>query len=462
MNLQRLSRALEKPVAIEPLVTFRILFGAIMAFSTIRFMTLGWIDDHYLKPLFHFKYYGFEWVGVLPPVAMYAIHILMVVASIGVMMGWYYRLSAIVLFITFTYTELIDLTYYLNHYYFVSIVSALMIILPAHRAFSVDTLRAPGKTLNSVPAWVILILKFQLAIVYIYAGLAKINYDWLVLALPMKIWLPANDKLPLVGWLFTLPWIPYAFSWLGMLYDCTIVAWLSFRKTRLAAYASVIFFHGITGMIFQIGVFPLVMIAATLIFFSEQWHKNLISTLRSMTKKIAGKRSAPRDEAPPLPGEAFGIHSQPVLRYFLMTYVVFQLLFPWRYLLYPGNLFWTEQGYRFSWRVMLMEKAGTATFYVRDGHTSREGIVVNSEFLNAHQEKQMSMQPDMILQFARFLKEWYKAHGVHDPQVRAEVYVTLNARPSKLLIDPTLDLALLEDNWKTKDWILPYSENENQ
>jgi hypothetical protein len=337
-----------------------------------------------------------------------------------------------------------------------------MIILPANRSFSVDALRAPGKTLASVPAWVVLILKFQLAIVYVYAGVAKINYDWLMLALPMKIWLPANDKLPLVGGLFTLPWIPYAFSWLGMLYDCTIVAWLSFRKTRLAAYASVIFFHGITGMIFQIGVFPLVMIGATLIFFSEQWHKNLITVLRSMISKIRDKH-APRVEAQPSTGAAFGIVPlQPVLRYFLITYVVFQLLFPWRYLLYPGNLFWTEQGYRFSWRVMLMEKAGTATFYVKDARTDREGIVVNSEFLNAHQEKQMSMQPDMILQFAHFLKEWYKAHGVHDPQVRAEVYVTLNARPSKLLIDPALDLALLEDNWKTKDWILPYSENENQ
>ena len=32
-----------------------------------------------------------------------------------------------------------------------------------------------------------------------------------------------------------------------------------------------------------------------------------------------------------------------------------QLAFPFRYLLYPGNIFWTEEGYRFSWRVMLME-----------------------------------------------------------------------------------------------------------
>ena len=106
---------LDHPVAIEPLVTFRILFGALMVFSAIRFMALGWIDDHYLQPLFHFKYFGFAWVEVLPRFWMYALHILMILAGLGVMVGFYYRISALILFLTFTYTELIDLTYYLNH-----------------------------------------------------------------------------------------------------------------------------------------------------------------------------------------------------------------------------------------------------------------------------------------------------------------------------------------------------------
>ena len=36
-----------------------------------------------------------------------------------------------------------------------------------------------------------------------------------------------------------------------------------------------------------------------------------------------------------------------------------QVIFPLRYIFYPGELFWHEQGYRFSWRVMLMEKEDT-------------------------------------------------------------------------------------------------------
>lgn len=109
-----------------------------------------------------------------------------------------------------------------------------------------------------------------------------------------------------------------------------------------------------------------------------------------------------------------------------------------------------------------MEKAGTATFYVKDGETGREGAVVNHEFLNPHQEKQMAMQPDLILQYAHLLKSHYAEQGMDDPKVRAEVRVTLNARPAQLLIDPNVDLTTKTDGWASKDWILPFKDEETE
>lgn len=454
MRLNDIHTSLVRPVSIAPLVTFRVIFGVIMTFATIRFVALGWIEDHYTDPIFHFTYYGFSWVKPLPVFWMYVVHVIMGLAALGVMLGLYYRLSAVLLFLTFTYTELIDLTYYLNHYYFVSIACALLILLPANRWFSLDVRRKPEIAATTVPAWTVFTLKLQVAIVYTYAGLAKINHDWLFEALPLKIWMPANDKLPIIGWFLALPVMPYIFSWLGMLYDCTIVYWLSYSKTRPWAYASVVFFHSVTGLMFQIGVFPLVMMGCALIFFPAAWHKRLIDRVRIFLHRMF---PALQERTQVVPQTASLSFPGP-LKLLLALHFTFQILFPWRYLLYPGNLFWTEEGYRFSWRVMLMEKAGTATFYVKDSATNREGIVVNSEFLNAHQEKQMAMQPDMILQFAHFLKSWYAERGVQDPQVRAEVYVTLNARPSRLLIDPNINLASVEDGWKPKDWIIRYDE----
>lgn len=460
--MQNIKNWLKTPVGIAPLVTFRVIIGAMLLFSTLRFLLLGWVEDHYVSPQFHFKYYGFEWVEPLSSTGMYWVHGLLIISSLCVMLGWQYRLAAGLQFLLFTYTELIDLTYYLNHYYFVSIVCGLLVFVPANRAFSLDVLRDPGIFQSRVPRWMIFIFQLQLGIVYCYAGLWKINQDWLLNALPLKIWVPANDELPLVGWLFQQKITPWIFSWIGMLYDVSIVFWLSWARTRGWAYLTVLVFHTLTGLMFQIGVFPLVMMGATLIFFSETWHNRLWSRLGSwMTRpKVSGwfvpKQKSSGSGSPSFSSPGIRFKSPLSPAYLLVPFFVFQLLFPWRYLLYPGNLFWTEEGYRFSWRVMLMEKAGTATFFVKDAKTGREGEVLNGEFLNPHQEKQMAMQPDMILQFAHFLKRHYETKGLVDPAVRAEVYVTLNARPSRLLIDPTLDLTKISDNWSPKTWISAY------
>lgn len=456
ISLRNLIARLDKATPIAPLIVFRIVFGALMLGGVIRFAALGWIEDHFVHTRVQFKYFGFDWVELLPPAYMYGLHVAMGLGASGILLGYRYRLSAALFFATFTYAELIDLTYYLNHYYFVSLVALLMFFLPAHRRFSLDAVRRPEIRSEKAPFWTIGILKFQIALVYLYAGLAKINYAWLIEAMPLRIWLPANDALPLVGPLFRYEAMPWIFSWAGMLYDCTIVGWLSWRRTRLLAYGAVAVFHVLTGLMFQIGVFPAMMIGCTLIFFSPAFHERVLAVLSKGIEGLGRLLRLTRPPAAPLPPPSALRPLSPFALALLGAYVIFQMTFPWRYVLYPGNMFWTEEGYRFGWRVMLMEKAGTATFYVRDGTTGREGVVDNHEFLRPHQEKQMAMQPDMILQYAHFLKKHYEAQGVRDAGVRAEVWVTLNARPSRLLIDPNFDLTKTKDSWRPKTWILPF------
>lgn len=445
-------------MSIAPLVGLRMGFGLLMLISTIRFVALGWVEAHFIEPVMHFKYFGFAWVEPLSAPVMYLIHGLMMLACVGIIVGAFYRISALLFAVLFTYGELIDLTYYLNHYYFISLFSFLMVLLPAHRYFSIDVWLRPEKERKQVPRWTLFICYLQIGIVYTYAGLAKINPEWLLRAMPLRIWLPAHQHLPLIGWAMKYELTAYLFSWFGMLYDSLIVWFLLWRRTRLLAYLAVIAFHLMTGVLFQIGMFPYVMIALTLVFFSAAWHERLISGLRHLLSccemafrpqtDLSQKHRATKPNAYQLPQWA-----RKPLTMGLTFYFAFQLLFPWRYLLYEGNMFWTEEGYRFGWRVMLMEKAGTATFYVKDSRTGREGVVDNAEFLNSHQEKQMSMQPDMILQYAHFLADHYARQGVHQPQVRAEIYVTLNGHPSRLLIDPEVDLTQVQDGWRQKDWV---------
>jgi len=415
-----------------------------MFLGTIRFLALGWVEDHYINPLFHFHYFGFSWIEPLPGFWLYGVHYLMLGASLAFISGFFFRISAIVLFLCFTYTELIDLTYYLNHYYFVSLACLLFCLAPT--VIQSNTARQFGE----IPVWGILMFKLLLALVYIYAGIAKINSTWILEALPLKIWLPAQDKLQIVGPFLAWKFTPYLFSWAGMLYDCSIVLFLAWKPTRLLAYFAVIIFHILTGWMFQIGVFPAVMIGATLIFFSPNWHEKVLQMLKPILGKLISEFK--------LVSSTLTQSNYKLTLSFLALFFTFQILFPLRYLLYPGNLFWTEEGYRFSWRVMLMEKAGTAQFYVKDPKTGREGFVDNREFLNAHQEKQMAMQPDLILQFAHFLGKHYVEKGIQNPKVRADVYVTLNGKPSQMLIDNTIDLMSIEDSQAPKTWIRPYAE----
>lgn len=445
---QRWKNYKEQSVSIAPLVTFRIAFGLVMLFSTLRYIYLGWVDTQLVEPLLHFKYYGFTWVAPLPRIGMYAVFTWMAVACLAIALGWFYRIFTVVFFLSFTYIELIDITYYLNHYYFVSIIAFLLIWVPANRYFSLDVIRNPQLRQVSVSPWCIDVFKVQIGVVYVYAGLAKWNTDWLFRALPLSIWLPAKTSVPLIGFLFKYKITAYCFSWMGMLFDTFIVGGLWYKRTRILAYVAVVTFHTLTGILFQIGIFPLVMIFAVTIFFSPAIHEKILARLASLLPR---KSSIISNLNKPIQRP-----TNRLLLPFLGFFMLFQLVFPWRYLVYPGNLFWTEEGYRFSWRVMLMEKAGTATFYVKDEKTGKEGAVINHQFLNAHQEKQMAMQADLILQYAHFLKNYYTEQGMSNLAVRAEVWVTLNGRPAQLLIDPQIDLTKEKDSWTAKDWILPF------
>lgn len=450
-----LSQYLTTNRSLAPLAVFRIIVGFCVSFSTIRFIGLGWIEEQYIAPKFHFHYFGFEWVkGVeyFDEFGLYSLFAILLVASICVMLGAWYRIASVVVFLVFTYIELLDVTYYLNHYYFVSIIIGMMALLPAHRMCSVDSWRNPLIRQEQIPSWMIDVLKVQISIVYVYAGLAKINTDWLFHALPLSIWLPAHDQLPLIGQYFREQWLSYVFSWCGMFFDCTIPFFLIWRRTRIIAYIAVVVFHSITGWMFQIGVFPLVMSLCVLLFFSDGFHQNIITWIEGIL--LRNKKQTPITTLPYKMQSSYQSRLyRTILPLVFSVHILFQLVFPWRYLLYPGNVFWTEQGYRFGWRVMLMEKAATASFYVRDSLTGREGIVDNGEFLNAHQEKQMAMQPDMIIQYAHFLQHTFQLRGISNPSIRAEVWVTLNARPSKLLFDPQLDLTTIEDTWANKWWL---------
>jgi hypothetical protein len=446
-----------RQTAIAPLIVFRIIFGAMLLYSILRFIMKGWVETQYIDPQFYFGFLGFEWVKPLEGSLMYIPFVIMAISALFIMLGFFYRMSTFLFFVCFTYVELIDKSNYLNHYYFISLMSFLMMLVPAHRDFSIDAKLFPSIRKKETAAWHIGILKFQLAVVYIFAGLAKLNADWLFEAQPLKTWLQAHHNIPYLGWILQEEITAYFFSWMGCLYDLFIVFFLLSKRTRPFAYLAVIFFHVLTWLLFPIGVFPWVMIFSTTIFFSVKFHQQLLNGLKKLFKWSES-----------IPEKVNNISVlRPFVKYGIILYLAIQILIPIRFLAYPGNLFWNEEGFRFSWRVMLMHKEGLATFYVTDKSSGRTIEVNNTDFLTVRQEDQMMTQPDMILQFAKMLKKEFdgktfsnskQSITLRDPAVHAEVFVSLNGRSSQLFIDRKHDLTALPYNLKHRDWIEPFKK----
>lgn len=447
--ISNIKSKLTAEVGIEPLAVFRIFFGLLLFFSTARFIAKGWVYELYVAPKFYFKYFGFEWVKVPSEQWVYILFGLLILTSIGITVGAFYRVSSLLFALIFTYIELFDQTNYLNHYYFVSLMSFIMALLPAHKFLSIDANFGVTQKQLSIPFYYIFAIQLQMVILYFFAGVAKLNYEWLIEAKPLIIWLKPFENWPIIGSLLAQKWVAYGFSWFGAVYDLGIAFLLWNARFRKYAYIAVVVFHIVTWALFPIGVFPFVMIVCTTIFFSQEWHKKvaelLLKLFNSSSKSYSG-----------VPNTSL-LPKTNTLLYFFAVFFFVQVLIPNRFLLYPGKLFWTEQGYRFSWRVMLMEKSGTVFFIVKNPSTGKTGEFNANDVLTPQQYKMMATQPDMILQFAHFIAQYYQSQGIDSVEVYADSYVSLNGLGSRAFVNPTINLASVNRSLKPINYLLPYA-----
>ena len=448
----RLVQAATEPVPAGSAAVFRIAFGLLGVAMVLRFVANGWISEVYVEPAHHFSYYGFGWVRAWPGWGMHAHFALLGLASLGVALGYRYRLSIAAFFLLFTYIELIDKTTYLNHYYFVSLMSLLMVFLPLHRSWSLDARRGPiAQRPSTIPRGVLWMLRAQIGLVYVFAGIAKLNPDWLLHADPLRIWLYNTTDTPLIGFFVRETWMAYAMSWAGAFFDLTIVGWLLWRKSRPFAYVILVAFHVATGVLFpSIGMFPWIMIGATLLFFDPDWPARLSRRTRGASAQTTAGApiSTPPTEARPL--------SWPVRAALVLggLFLAVQLLVPLRHLAYPGNVRWTEEGYRFSWRVLVTEKTGLVKYRVTSRATGEERLVHPDEYLTPLQVERFAHQPDMVLAAAHIIRDDFIGRGHEEVEVRADAFVTYNGRAVTRLIDPQVDLARIRPDIGPKPWLL--------
>ena len=493
----RLAAAARRPVAADSVAVFRIAYGLLVAYGSIRFLARGWVDALYLEPANHLTYPGFEWVR---PLAAPWMHLHMVaLAGLGlcIAIGYRHRLAAALFVVGFTYTELIEASLYLNHYWFFTLAGLLLWLLPVGHRWSLDAALGRVAAAPVVPAGAVWALRAQVAVVYGFAGLAKLNPDWLFEAQPLRLWLADRTHLPLIGPLLDEPAVAYLASWWGVLFDCTVVGWLLWRRSRPWAFAALVAFHLATAALFQIGIFPWVMILAALVFFAPDWPRRLTraarsafngDTTRASSGPVGGEgltggvgrglAASPFGGAGPVGGRGqtgsagpgaegclagsglTGRGGEPapavgrVRLALLGLLAVVQLILPLRHYAVDGNVRWTEEGYYLAWRVMLTEKAGHVEYAVTDPSTGDTWTADPGLVLTDWQAAHAATRPDMVHATARLIADHYRRQGVVDPEVRADAWVAMNGRPARRLVDPDVDLAAHARGSLPPGWIL--------
>jgi vitamin K-dependent gamma-carboxylase len=430
-----------RPVDVASLAAFRILFGLIMAGAMVRFMAKGWVAQMYIHPTFYFAYPGLEWVHPLPGYWMYAPFILAMIAALGVALGLFYRWAIVLFLVAFTYIELLDQTAYLNHYYLVSLISGLLVFMPANAAWSIDGWRKAALKRATVPAWTVNLLRFQLAVVYIFAGLAKLTADWLVRGEPLRIWLAARSDLPLIGRWLGEPQVALLASWTGALFDCSIVFFLINARTRKAAYLILIIFHVATWILFNIGMFPWIMIIETTIFFEPDWPRKILQRFARVNERVVVDHE-PR----------FNVRWSTIA--FVTLFGLIQLTLPLRAFFSREPVGWTCSNFNCAWRVMIVEKTGYVEFFTFDPSTHETLRIQTAEYLTPRQEMLMAQDPNLIRDMAKYLYTHLHKRGARELEIRVNAFASINGCPSQRLIKENINLA----GPLPSDWVVPVAK----
>ena len=424
-----------------PLILFRVAFGLLIAAEGGGAIATGWVRNVFVEPEFTFNFIGFSFLQLLVGETMYMVYGLMAVTGIMVMLGFRYRLAILTYTVLWTVSYLLQKTSYNNHYYLLMLLCWIMVLMPANRYYSLDVRQGYVKKSVTCPRWCIVIFGAQLLIVYTFASLAKWYPDWLA-GVPIQLWFASKADFWLIGPLLQKDWVQTAVIYGGIAFDGLIIPALLWKRTRPFAFAAALFFHGFNSAVFHIGIFPYLAIALCIFFFPGE----------QVRQKFFKRK-------PPVTPEIQAQTSYTIATWMLVLgglYFLWQVYLPLRHHLYEGNVFWTEEGHRMSWRMMLRTKSGSVRFKMEDLKTGETWWVEPRDYLTSKQARKLATHPDMIWQFSQFLEKKYRNQGYEDVAVYAHGSVSLNGHPHSPLVDSSVDLTTVSwEPFRHATWIYP-------
>lgn len=429
--MRRTDHLLFQQTDIKILSLLRIAIGLWFFIDFSGMLLIGYVREAYVDARVHFPFYGFEWITPLPGWGMYLISSIIAVASLCIMLGYWYRPALLIFLLGQSYVFMLDIVYTLNKFYLFILLAGLLLCVPANRFWSLDVRWKRCLEKRTVPRWNIFAFQFMIGLIYTYSGISKLNPDWLSLHQPLTAFLSYQWPFRIIGSEMRGSLIALM-TYAGLFFDLSVVWLLLYRKTNLFAHGYQISFHLLNFIYLGVGSLSIFMFILTLLLFPPVFLKRKMA-LQSFTDTVQISRLGERRT-----------------RWALGTFMLVMLLLPHRHYLIDNNVNWTEKGHRFSWRLMTRTKTGSsATFIVKDNRSTELWVIEPGEYLTARQYRKMAAETDLVIVFAHWLEGEWADKGYEDVSVKAIVNTRLNRKPSRPLIDPRLDLTKVSRTvWK--------------
>jgi hypothetical protein len=280
-----------------------------------------------------------------------------------------------------------------------------------------------------------------MSIVYFFATISKFYPDWLNGTFTGILFSNISD-FPVIGEIFTEKWFHLFIAYAGIFFDGLIIPALLWKKTRNLAFLASLIFHLFNSMTLQIGIFPFFALSFVVFFYPPE-------TIRAIFFK----------RKPTLIQENVTNYSHTkALTFFFIPFFIIQLILPVRHWFIKGDVLWTEEGHRLSWRMMLRNKSGLTTFKIIDKKTNEELKYNLAEHLTKKQLVFVSSKPDGMWQMAQHIKKEFGKQG-KEVKINIHSQLSVNGKPYKSFIDPTVDFAEAKwDYFGHNEWIILYDK----
>ena len=436
----RLRLYLNRPVGNAALVVWRICFGALMCLEGWGAIMTGWVRTNLVEPVYTFPFLDFEWLaGLAAGPAMYVWFVLLGAAGLAVALGWRYRVSSVTLALLWSGAYFMQKTSYNNHYYLAVLLTWAMVLIPqAADRFSFDA-RRRGWESSTHGYWITLGARLMLLLVFVYGSVAKFYPGWWrgdFIATSFG----AKAHYWLIGPLLQHELFQNFITVSAVFFDALVIPLLWWRPTRRWAFAGLVLFNVFNSIVFRIGIFPYLVLAFTVFFFAPEDIERWLRLPRVATARADASRP-------------WGVLATAAFCLFFC----WQALLPLRHHLIPGNVTWTDEGHRLSWRMMLRSKSGSVRLQAVNPVTQEREAVPEYIRLSPKQKFRVATSPDFLYQWVQQLKHYYAEErgwpGVELYVTHSKIY--LNGLGPGPLYATDIDLAKVK--WNTfghNHWVL--------